>query len=116
MAQEKLGSDAIHQELSRYRYCTGFVLEGQRLDAAALEHALTRLGDSLLVVGEEQALKVHVHTDDPGAALSVATAMGVIDEVEIADMYAQTAAREARLQEAPRRPAPCRSSRPVSSP
>ncbi len=103
VASEKLGSDAIHQELSRYRYCTGFVLEGQRLDAAALEHALTRLGDSLLVVGEEQALKVHVHTDDPGAALSVATAMGVIDEVEIADMYAQTAAREARLQEAPPR-------------
>ena len=67
--------------------------------------ALTRLGDSLLVVGEEQALKVHVHTDDPGAALSAATAVGVIDEVEIADMYAQTAAREARLQEAPRRPA-----------
>ena len=105
VAQEKLGSDAIHQELSRYRYCTGFVVEGQHLDAAALTEALTRLGDSLLVVGEEQALKVHVHTDDPGAALSAATAVGVIDEVEIADMYAQTAAREARLQDAPRRPA-----------
>jgi uncharacterized protein len=93
----QLGIDAVHQELSRYRYCTGFVVEGDDLDAGGLEDVLGRLGDSLLVVGDETAIKVHVHTDDPGAALSAATAIGVIDEVEIADMYAQTAAREARL-------------------
>jgi fatty acid kinase len=98
----ELGIDAVHQELSRFRYCTGFVVEGDGLDAVALEEAFGRLGDSLLVVGDESALKVHVHTDDPGAALSTATAIGVIDEVEIADMYAQTAAREARLTSAPR--------------
>ena len=94
---EELGADALHQELSRFRYCTGFVVEGEEIDATAFEEALSRLGDSLLVVGDETALKVHVHTDDPGAALSAATALGVIDEVEIADMHAQTAAREARL-------------------
>jgi DAK2 domain fusion protein YloV len=93
----ELGYDAVHQELSRYRYCTGFVVEGGRLDQTRLLSVLGELGDSLLVVGDESALKVHVHTDDPGAALSLATAMGAIDEVEIADMYAQTAAREARL-------------------
>ena len=94
---EELGADAAHQELSRYRYCTGFVVEGDGLDVSMLEETLARIGDSLLVVGDEAALKVHVHTDDPGAALSAATAIGTIDEVEIADMYAQTAAREARL-------------------
>jgi DAK2 domain fusion protein YloV len=94
---EGLGVDAVHQELSRYRYCTGFVVEGEALDAVAFEEELGRLGDSLLVVGDESALKVHVHTDDPGAALTAATAIGVIDEVEIADMHAQTVAREARL-------------------
>jgi DAK2 domain fusion protein YloV len=94
---EELGVDAVHQELSRYRYCTGFVVEGDLLDAEAFEAKLATLGDSLLVVGDDTALKVHVHTDDPGAALSAATSLGVIDEVEIADMYAQTAAREARL-------------------
>jgi dihydroxyacetone kinase-like predicted kinase len=52
------------------------------------------------VVGDETALKVHVHTDDPGAALAAATAIGVLDEVEIANMHAQTAAREARLSSA----------------
>jgi uncharacterized protein len=94
---EDLGVDAVHQELSRYRYCTGFVVEGENIDAPAFEAELARLGDSLLVVGDETAVKVHVHTDDPGAAISAATALGAIDEVEIADMHAQTAAREARL-------------------
>ena len=39
----------------------------------ALESTLEQMGDSLLVVGDESALKVHVHTDDPGAALTLAT-------------------------------------------
>ena len=37
---------------------------------------LEQLGDSLLVVGDENAIKVHVHTDDPGAALSIGTRVG----------------------------------------
>ena len=94
---EELGVDAVHQELSAFRYCTGFVVEGDGIDVAAFEEELARLGDSLLVIGDADAIKVHVHTDDPGAALSAATAIGAIDEVEIADMHAQTVAREARL-------------------
>jgi fatty acid kinase len=96
-----LGFDAIHQELSRYRYCTGFVVEGDGLDVTGLERSLERLGDSLLVVGDASALKVHVHTDDPGAAISAATAMGVVGRVEIANMHAQTFEREGRLLAAP---------------
>ena len=100
VGSEELGLDAIHQELSRYRYCTSFVVEAERLDRRALEERLERLGDSLLVVGDSSALKVHVHTDDPGAALGIATAAGAIDEVEIANMHAQTKARERRLEDA----------------
>jgi len=89
--------EAAHQQLSRYRYCTTFVIEGDRLDAATLETELERLGDSLLVVGDPSALKVHVHTDDPGAALSLGTRAGTIEGVEIADMHRQTEEREERL-------------------
>jgi DAK2 domain fusion protein YloV len=92
-----LGLEAIHQEPSTYRYCTVFVVEGESLDAAALEAELEGLGDSLLVVGDETALKVHVHTDDPGAALSAGVAHGVVAGVEVANMHAQTAEREGRL-------------------
>ena len=96
-----LGLEAIHQELSRFRYCTTFVVEGEELDIASLEAEFERLGDSLLVVGDRSALKVHVHTDDPGAALSVGTASGVIEGVEIANMHLQSTVREERLLAGP---------------
>jgi fatty acid kinase len=92
-----LDHDAVHQELSPYRYCTTFVVEGEDLDAPALEAELERLGDSLLVVGDPSALKIHVHTDDPGAALSLGTRAGALEGVEIADMHRQTEEREQRL-------------------
>jgi hypothetical protein len=101
VASEALGIDAIHRELSRYRYCTAFVVEGEALDAAAIEKRLEPLGDSLLVVGDPSALKVHVHTDDPGTALSAGTAVGVIAGVEIADMHRQATEREERLLSSP---------------
>jgi DAK2 domain fusion protein YloV len=95
------GFDALHQELSQYRYCTVFVIEGSGLDADALEEGLEQLGDSLLVVGDPSALKVHVHTDDPGAALSLGTrAGGTLGGVEIADMHLQTTERDERLADA----------------
>ncbi len=96
-AARELSLDAVHQELSRYRYCTVFLVEGDGLDPEGLESDLERLGDSLLVVGGSDLLKVHVHTDDPGAALSLGVARGTIGGVEIANMHQQTAAREARL-------------------
>jgi uncharacterized protein len=92
-----LDEDAIHQELSRYRYCTVFVVEGDRLDVDALEVELEALGDSLFVVGDPSALKVHVHTDDPGRALSLGTARGTVAGVEIANMHEQMREREERL-------------------
>jgi DAK2 domain fusion protein YloV len=98
--EERAGIESAHRELSRFRYCTGFVIEGEGLDANALERELAALGDSLLVVGDESALKVHVHTDDPGRALQLATALGVVEAVEVANMHRQTAEREVRLLDA----------------
>jgi uncharacterized protein len=97
---EPVSVDAFHRDLSRYRYCTTFVVEGEGLEAEELEAQFLGLGDSLLVVGDATALKIHVHTDDPGAALSLGTSAGTIEGVEIANMHEQTAAREKRLLEA----------------
>ncbi len=105
-ADEPLSMEAIHRERSRYRYCTVFVVEGKGLDRDRLEGALELVGDSLLVVGDESTLKVHVHTDDPGAALSLGTSVGVIDRVEIANMHDQTERRERRLLSVVPDPAP----------
>jgi DAK2 domain fusion protein YloV len=95
--EDGLGLEAIHQELSHFRYCTVFVVEGDDLDLPSLESELEQLGDSLLVVGDRNAIKVHVHTDDPGRALSLGVARGAIGGVEIANMHEQTHQREERL-------------------
>lgn len=88
-------------ELSRYRYCTSFLLTGRDLPKEELEEFLAPIGDSALLVGDEQMLKVHVHTDDPGVVLSWAVRRGGIGEVEINDMHEQTRARDARLRAQP---------------
>ena len=107
----RLDEEAIHQELSRYRYCTVFLVEGEGLDADALEAELEPLGDSLFVVGDPSALKVHVHTDDPGRALSLGIARGTVAGVEIANMHEQMREREERLLHAVPASAPQRTRR-----
>src|SRR5262245_53790588 len=97
----ELSDEAIHQEESRYRYCTGFVVEGAELDLDALYAELEPLGDSLLVPGDASIAKIHVHTDQPERAVSVGRAVGLVDEahVEIADMWSQAAEREGWLSQ-----------------
>jgi DAK2 domain fusion protein YloV len=94
---EPIPLEAIHQELSRFRYCTSFFVEGEAVEPGRIEAQLASLGDSLLVVGGPGAVKVHVHTDEPGVVLALATAVGVIEEVDIKNMHLQTVEREERL-------------------
>jgi DAK2 domain fusion protein YloV len=82
---------------STYRYCTNFAVTGEQLDAARHVSALEELGDSVLVVGDHATLKVHVHTDDPETAIAVFAGVGDVSRLDVADMRAQVAQRDARL-------------------
>ncbi len=93
--------DSIHLQPSRYRYCTSFLVEDEGVDRELLESLLEPLGDSLLVVGEPPILKVHLHTDDPGAAISLGVGAGAVADVEVADMTIQVRDRTLRLLEGP---------------
>ncbi len=85
-----------HQS-STYRYCTNFAVTGVDLDDARYVGALEELGDSVLVVGDRTTLKVHVHTDDPETAIAVFADTGEVSRLDVADMRAQVAQRDARL-------------------
>jgi dihydroxyacetone kinase-like predicted kinase len=50
---------------------------------------MTELGRSVLVVGDDSLLRVHVHTEDPGAALSFGTATGTLLKVKVDNMEEQ---------------------------
>jgi uncharacterized protein len=87
-----------HHEDSRYRYCTNFIVTGTGLDTRSVAPRLEELGDSVLVVGDEATLKVHVHTDEPEVAMGLFEGTGQVTQVDVADMREQIAERTARLQ------------------
>jgi len=82
---------------STYRFCTNFAITGTDLHPGRFIAPLEKLGDSVLVVGDERTLKVHVHTDDPEAATAVFAAAGEVSHIDVADMRLQAAERSARL-------------------
>jgi uncharacterized protein len=87
-----------HHEDSRFRYCTNFIVSGAGLAAREFLPRLEGLGDSVLVVGDEVTLKVHIHTDDPEATVALFDGTGRVTNLDVADMREQIAARRARLQ------------------
>jgi DAK2 domain fusion protein YloV len=86
-----------HHEDSRFRYCTNFIVSGSGLSSRDFLPRLEGLGDSVLVVGDEVTLKVHVHTDTPEAAVALFEGAGAVTNLDVADMRRQMAERSARL-------------------
>jgi hypothetical protein len=80
-----------------YRYCTNFAVTGSNLEQRRFLRGLEELGDSVLVVGDQTTLKVHVHTDDPDAATALFADSGVVSHLDVADMREQIEQRDERL-------------------
>jgi dihydroxyacetone kinase-like predicted kinase len=74
---------------------------------AGLVELLRGVAGTVMGLGDETAIKVHVHADDPGAALSLGTAAGTVEGVEIANMHEQQEQRERRLSLVPSPLAAC---------
>ena len=77
-----------HEE-EEFGYCTQFVIHGQDLKVDVLRAGLDAIADSTVIIGGGSAVRVHVHTEDPGAALTFGVAHGDIDEVKIDNMSLQ---------------------------
>ena len=73
-----------------FGYCTEFIIGRENEnDPAQLRAFLNDLGDSLVVVDDEEIIKVHVHTNDPGIALQEALKYGHLVTVKIENMRLQ---------------------------
>ncbi len=81
-----------------YRFCTNFAVTGSGLRPTRFVAALEEIGDSVLVVGDANTLKVHLHTDQPARATDVFADAGEVSHLDVADMHAQVAERDGRLQ------------------
>jgi DAK2 domain fusion protein YloV len=72
-----------------YGYCTEFLIQGEELDPDQIRAKLKKKGESLIVVGDPSAVRVHIHTLDPGGAVRLATSLGTMHQVSIRNMDEQ---------------------------
>ena len=69
-----------------YGYCTNFLLEGQKLNPDKIRNKLEEKGQSLVVVGDEATVRVHIHTYDPGSIIRYATSLGTLHRLQVQNM------------------------------
>ena len=84
-----------------YGYDVQFVLQGEHMDIDAIRAQILTYGDSVLVVGDSRAIKVHVHTTDPGQVLTYGAGQGAIGKVIVENMQEQYQEYLARQSQAP---------------
>lgn len=100
LAQDKeLSLDQYRQETAKkdtviyneslnleYQYCTELLIKGTGLDGSDIRDHLSPLGDSLLVVGEDDLIKVHIHSNHPGKVLESCLQWGNLSDIKINNM------------------------------
>lgn len=91
---ELLADDVIN-----FQYCTEFILKGKQLDLEHIKNNLSPHGDCMMVVGDENTAKIHLHTNNPGIVLDFAVRFGDMYEIQIHNMVEQSQQRLAKISE-----------------
>jgi len=86
-----------------FAYCTEFFIINIKkkttlADIEKLRESLMHLGDCVIVIGDLELIKVHVHTNKPGRALTLALELGELDKVKIENMLEQNRALKKKLE------------------
>lgn len=72
-----------------FGYCTEFLVKGDGFDLDKIRTRLKKEGESLIVVGDDAATRIHIHTQDPGKIIHYATTLGTLHQVSIRNMDEQ---------------------------
>ena len=79
-------AQSVSQEESAYGYCTEFIIKGSDLNQDQIRRWVESQGESVLVVGDEETTKVHVHTLHPGSIIEFAISLGSVHDLKIQNM------------------------------
>ncbi len=79
-----------------FGYCTNFILRGRDMPYDDIRATLAAMGQSAVIVGDDELIKVHVHLLRPGDALNYAVGFGALEQIEIANMDMQREQRHQR--------------------
>ena len=98
-------SDIINLDLGEieFAYCTEFFVINLKqmttlADIDKLKEKLMQIGDSVICIGDLELVKIHVHTNTPGVALSLALELGELDRIKIENMLEENRALKAKLE------------------
>ena len=98
-------SDIVNLDLGEieFAYCTEFFIINIKpmttlADIVKLKEKLMNIGDSVICIGDLELIKVHVHTNTPGIALSFALELGELDRIKIENMLEENRALKAKLE------------------
>ena len=72
-----------------YGYCTEFMLKGEKLEPDTIRKRLEKKGESLIVVGDDSTVRIHIHTTEPGNVVRFVTKLGTMHQVSIRNMDEQ---------------------------
>ncbi|MFC1908518.1 DAK2 domain-containing protein [Chloroflexota bacterium] len=72
-----------------FGYCTEFLLKGEKLQSDKIRKHLEKEGESLIVVGDDTAVRIHIHTAEPGKVVQYATKLGTIHQASMRNMDEQ---------------------------
>ncbi len=92
-----IDSELDLEEIS-FQYCTEFILRGKELSVESIKMDLSPHGDSMLVVGDENTVKIHIHTNNPGLILDYAARLGDMYEIQIDNMAEQSQQRLEKMR------------------
>ena len=107
------GAAAVEMKEEGWGYCTEFLIHGPGLNPDSLRDELGELGESALVVGDPDLVRVHIHTGEPAPLIALASSRGRLSKLKVEDMSAQhhdvldraDAAEAAGAADAPQPPA-----------
>ena len=112
-AKTKADFSAISDEEIKYTYCTEFIVRKANKKSADLLRAyLGNVGDSIVLVDDDEIIKVHVHTNAPGKVLTQALTYGALITVKVENMREQ----HTSLEESQAAPAPAEEADPHAIP
>jgi DAK2 domain fusion protein YloV len=100
---EEMAFVDVHGE-EEFGYCTNFVIWGAELEVEDIRDRISQMGHSAVVAGDENFVKVHVHSEHPGTILDYATSLGSLHHIEITNMDEQRENLPPRQERAPARP------------
>ncbi len=72
-----------------FGYCTEFMVIDATIEPTELRAKIEGYGDSMVVVGDDNIIKTHIHTNDPGTVLAIAGKFGGLDRIKIENMRLQ---------------------------